>query len=56
MSKLILLSIIIAMIAIPVRAARERDPRKGLRKTIIQMLLYEAFYLLALRYLYGRFD
>ena len=56
MSKLILLSIVVAMIGIPARAAREKNARKGLKTVIVQMLVFEALYLLALRYLYGRFD
>lgn len=56
MSKLILMSIIIGMVVIPVRASRLKNPRKGLRKVFVQMLLFEIFYLFALRYLYGRFD
>jgi hypothetical protein len=54
-AKLIELSIIIAMIALPARAARQKDPRLGLRKLIINMLIFEVCYLLALRYLRGRF-
>jgi hypothetical protein len=55
MAKLILISILFAMIGIPARAAREKNPRKGLRKALVQMLLFEAFYLFALRYLYAHF-
>jgi hypothetical protein len=54
MSKLILISVIIAAIAIPARAAREENPRKGLRKAIIQTLFFHAFYAFALCYLWGR--
>jgi hypothetical protein len=43
------------MIGIPARAARDKNPRKALKKVIVQMLIFEAFYLLALRFLYGRF-
>jgi len=56
MSKLILLSILFAMIGIPARAARKKDARKALKAVIVQMLIFEAFYIFALRYLYGRFD
>lgn len=56
MSKFILLSIIIAMIAIPARQAHQKNPRVGLKKVVVQMLLYEVFYIFALKYLYGRFD
>jgi hypothetical protein len=54
MSKLLLLSILIASIALPAKAARERNPRKGLRKTILYMLLFNVFYLFGLLFLYGR--
>ena len=56
MSKLILLSIVIGMIGIPARAAREKNAAKALKKVVLQMLIFEVFYLFALRYLYGRFD
>jgi len=56
MSKIILLSIIVAMIAIPARLAREKNPRVALKRVVVQMLLYEVFYIFALKYLYGRFD
>ena len=55
MSKLILLSVIIATIVLPARAARERSPKKGLRKVILYVCLFNAFYLFSLIYLYGRF-
>ncbi len=54
-SKIIELSIIIALIAIPARAARQKNPRLGLRKMIINMVIFEVFYVLALRFLHGRF-
>ncbi len=55
MSKLILLSILFAMIGIPAIAARGKNPRLALRRVVVQMLVFEVFYLLALRFLYGRF-
>lgn len=54
MSKLILISIIFATIAIPARAAREASPRKGLKKAIVQTLIFQAFYAFALIFLWGR--
>ena len=35
-------------------AAREKNPRKGLRKAIVYMLLFNVFYLFGLMFLYGR--
>jgi hypothetical protein len=55
MSKLLLLSIVIATIALPARAANISNPRKGLRKIILWMLLFELFYAFALLFLVGRF-
>lgn len=55
MSKLILLSTVIGLVAIPILAAREKNARKGLRKVIVQMLIFQVVYLLALRFLWGRF-
>jgi hypothetical protein len=43
--KLILLSIIIAAIALPARASRMKDARQGLRKTLIQTLVFNLVYL-----------
>lgn len=54
MSKLILLSIVISLLAIPARAAREAKPRKGLRKLFTATIAYQAFYAFALMYLWGR--
>jgi hypothetical protein len=55
MNKLILLSIVIATIALPASAARDASPRKGLRRVIISMLVFEAFYVFALLFLFNRF-
>jgi hypothetical protein len=52
MSKLILLSILIATIALPSRAARIKNPRLGFRKVVVYMLAFEAFYAFALRFLW----
>jgi hypothetical protein len=54
MSKALLLSIMIATIFLPAVAAKEKNPKKGLRKAIIYMLVFNAFYLFGLLFLYGR--
>jgi hypothetical protein len=53
-SKAILLSIIIAIIAIPTHAARRGTARAGLRKVLVRLLFFAAFYAFALLFLYGR--
>ena len=48
MSKLILLSIIIAAIVIPARAVRAKDPREGLKKTLRYMAIAMVVYAILL--------
>jgi hypothetical protein len=55
MSKFILLSLLIAMVAIPARAARDPRPHRGLKRALVQGVGYYAFYMFALMYLWGRF-
>jgi hypothetical protein len=56
MKKLVLLSMIIAMIAIPARAARMKDSRAGLKKTLIRMAIYDVIYMLLLLYVFPRLN
>lgn len=56
MKKLVLLSMIIAMIAIPARAARMKDSRAGLKQTLIRMAIYDVIYLLLLLYVFPRLN
>jgi hypothetical protein len=52
MAKLILISSIIAIIAIPLAASRAKSGHRGLRWTIVGILLFNLFYLFAVRYIY----
>jgi hypothetical protein len=54
MKKLLLLSIIFATIALPARAARRANPRRAVRKTMRDLVLFNLFYLFGVVYLYGR--
>ncbi|HKQ70296.1 MAG TPA: hypothetical protein VJT73_13195 [Polyangiaceae bacterium] len=54
MSKLLLLSILIAPIVIPARAAGEQNPREGLKRTMVRMLIFNAAYAFAIMYIYAR--
>jgi len=54
LAKLLLLSILIAPIALPARAARAKNPRVGMKKALVQMALFHAFYMFFLIYLYSR--
>jgi len=54
MAKLVLFSVIIASIAIPARAAHANNPREGLRKTMIQVALFNLVYVFLLMFVWGR--
>ena len=54
MAKLVLLSSLIAMIAIPIAASRARSTQRGLRWTLIGILLFNIFYVFAVRFIYPR--
>jgi hypothetical protein len=52
MAKLVLMSIVFAMVGIPVLAARDRSLRRGAGKTISLMVAASVLYYLAIRYVY----
>jgi predicted membrane-bound dolichyl-phosphate-mannose-protein mannosyltransferase len=52
MAKALLISVVFAIIAIPVIASRARSSQRGLRWTIIGILLFNLLYLIAVRYIY----
>jgi hypothetical protein len=54
MQKILLTSILIATVAIPMRAAKQRSAQRGLQKTIVGFALFNLFYVFALIYLYPR--
>ena len=56
MKNVILLSIIIASIVVPAKAARLKDPRKGFKRMVRNMLLFALFYVFAVMYIYPRFS
>ena len=53
-AKLLLVSILVAVIAIPLRAARTGSAKLGLRKAVLWMLAFNLFYLFAVRIIYPR--
>jgi hypothetical protein len=54
-SKLILASILIATIAAPVLGAGDADPRRGLKRTLLFLLLFNVVWLAMLTLVYARF-
>jgi hypothetical protein len=51
-AKLLLLSVVIAMITVPVLTARDRSARGGLTKAVLFTITFNVLYLIAVRYLY----
>ncbi len=54
MAKLLLLSVIFATILLPARAAREKNAKRGFRKTVISLAVFNLLWILGLVFLYGR--
>lgn len=54
MSKLLLLSVMIATLAIPIRASRDPSYARGLRRTVRQYLLFMIVYVFACLVVYPR--
>ena len=54
MQKLILISILFADVLIPLWASRERHAIQGLKKTLVQMFLFNAVYLLLVMFVFPR--
>lgn len=56
MKKLILLSVVLASIAIPARVARLKNGQAALRKALLQMLLFDVIYVVLLLYVWPRLN
>ena len=55
MAKFLEITILIALIAIPARAARDPNPKKGLKKAIVHAIYFNLLYLFILMFVHGRF-
>jgi hypothetical protein len=54
MQKLLLMSVLIASVLLPVHAARAKDPRTGLKQTLVRIVVFNFFYALAMTFVWGR--
>ena len=54
MQKALVVSILVATIAIPIWAAREKSARKAFKKTFFYLLAFNALYVLALKFVFFR--
>jgi hypothetical protein len=54
MQKFVLLSILLATVIIPMRAATDRSPKRGLRRTIMWMAAFNVAYLIGIIYVLPR--
>jgi hypothetical protein len=48
----LLQSLMLALLVIPIAAARDRRPVRGLKKALVWFVWFNLFYLVALRFLY----
>jgi len=54
MQKLVLMSVIIASVVIPARAARLQSARAGLKQTLVRTAIFNLIYLFLLMFVVGR--
>lgn len=54
MGKLILMSVLVSSLAQPLLAARDPDPRRGLRRAVLGTAVFNLFYTAAVLYVYPR--
>lgn len=52
MAKLIMISLLVATVAIPLACARHRNPHRGLKRALLGLLLFNAAYIALLVYVY----
>ena len=50
MSRALLLTVVIAIVALPAWAAKEKNPKVGLKKALTFLIVFNAIYLLMLRF------
>jgi hypothetical protein len=56
MQKLILISIILVDVLVPIWAARDPSPLRGLKKALFYMCICNAIYLVLVMFVYPRLD
>ena len=52
MKKLVLMSLIIALMAVPIRFASDQNPRRGLKRALSLLAAYDVLYVILLKYVY----
>ena len=52
--KLLVISVIFAIVAVPIAAARDVNPARGVRKAVLYTLAFNVLYVLALRFVLPR--
>lgn len=54
MRSVLLQSLMLALLLLPILAARDARPRRGLKRAVVWLLGFSVFYAVALRFLYPR--
>ena len=52
MARLLLVSILVSLVALPCLAARERNEKRGLKKTLFYFVAFNVIWLFSVRFLY----
>ena len=56
MSKLLLMSVILALVGLPIWASRDPVPGRGLKRAIVAVLVFNVFYVFLVRVVLPRFS
>jgi hypothetical protein len=54
MKKALLVSVLLAAVIIPIQAAKLKNPRVGLKRMIVQVMIFNLFYVFAVLFVWGR--
>jgi hypothetical protein len=54
MQKLLLLSTVISLVALPIIASRDPNPKRAMKKALVWLVAFNFFYLFAVRVIYPR--
>jgi hypothetical protein len=54
MQKLLLISVLMATVAIPLACAKDRSAKRGLKKTIVAVTIFNVLYLFSVLHIYPR--
>ena len=54
MSKLVLMSVVLALVALPILAARDPLPQRGLKRALVSVVAFNIFFVFLVRFVVPR--